>query len=125
MLKSVYIMVVLFMMVVLPLAIMGNLLNCSAERAASAAVVTVEKRIESVALFEQLLDGAVARIKADENYDNLILFVHGRGQHPCHALEKSLIADLESDYSAKDFFLRQLSTALQLTVLRTKNGLRR
>lgn len=88
-------------MILLPSAILGNLLNCNMKRANSTAVVTAERRIEPVALFETLLDDAVKSIERDDRFDNFILFVHGRGQHPCHAFDKKLIADLESDYSAK------------------------
>lgn len=79
----------------------ANLLDCTMDRADLTAVVTAERRIEAVEHFSILLASTVKAIKADPNYDNFILFVHGRGLHPCHAFDKSLITDMESDYSAK------------------------
>lgn len=90
-----------FLLVLLPSIGMGSLFNCDLDRADSTAVVTPEKRIESVDLFETLLDDAIWQIQKDDRYDNFILFVHGNGQHPCHAFDKSLIADMQVDYSAK------------------------
>ncbi len=63
-------------------------------------VVTVDGKIESVDSFTTLLDQAVRDIRSSDVQDNLILFVHGRGKHPEKAFKKSLISDLESNYSA-------------------------
>ncbi|MCP4409635.1 MAG: alpha/beta hydrolase [Gammaproteobacteria bacterium] len=64
-------------------------------------VVTIDKRIESVNSFTILLDDAIREIRSSDNYDNFILFIHGRGKHPEKAFKESLISDLESDYSSK------------------------
>ncbi len=67
----------------------------------STSVVTIDKRIESVNSFTILLDDAIREIRSSDNYDNFILFIHGRGKHPEKAFKKSLISDLESNYSSK------------------------
>ncbi len=64
-------------------------------------VANEEGRILPSDKFEELLEAAIKEIREDERYDNFILFVHGRGQHPEKAYRKSLISDLESNYSAK------------------------
>lgn len=99
--KNICLGLIILCLIMFPFAVMGNLLNCNMDRAKLTAVITADKRIEPVELFEELLNDAVKSIRTDAAYDNLILFVHGRGQHPCHAFDKSLIYDLESDYSAK------------------------
>jgi hypothetical protein len=91
----------LVMIVFLSTTVMGNSSNCEMDRAESTAVVTADKRIEAVDNFEKLLDNSIKTIRMDDGYDNLILFVHGRGQHPCHAFNKALLTELEYDYSAK------------------------
>ncbi len=68
---------------------------------ASTSIVTVDGRIRPVAAFPQVLEECLQTIKTDEHYDNVILFIHGRGKHPEKALKKKMIANLESDYSAK------------------------
>lgn len=87
--------------ILLPAVSIGTTLSCKAERAKLTAVVTPEKVIKETGLFHELLDSAVKQIRKDEQYNNFILFVHGMGQHPCHAFDKSLIADMQKDYSAK------------------------
>ncbi|MGR9074024.1 MAG: alpha/beta hydrolase [Gammaproteobacteria bacterium] len=81
------------------------LLGCQtygdAKEGESNSVVTVDRRIETIGSFTTLLDEAIKKIRSGNNADNLILFVHGRGKHPEKAFKKSLISDLESNYSAK------------------------
>ncbi len=64
-------------------------------------VVTVDEKIESVHSFATLLEKAIEDLRSSHDYDNFILFVHGRGQHPEKAFKKSLLSDLESNYSSK------------------------
>jgi len=73
----------------------------SEKESQSTSVVTVDKKIEPVNSFATLLDEAVKKIRSRDDYDNFILFVHGRGKHPKKAFDDSLISDLESNYSAK------------------------
>lgn len=75
--------------------------GCEMRGAGSTAVVTTDSGIESVDSIVQVLDDVIQQITSEDDYDNLILFVHGRGKHPCHAFEKRLLSDLESDYSAR------------------------
>jgi len=65
------------------------------------AVTNLDKVIVPVTKFSELLDTAIKDIQRDNELDNFILFVHGRGKHPEKAYKKSLISDLESNYSAK------------------------
>lgn len=64
-------------------------------------VVTVDEKIESVHSFATLLEKAIGDLRSSHDYDNFILFVHGRGKHPEKAFKKSLLSDLESNYSSK------------------------
>ncbi len=48
----------------------------------------------------EVLQKAFDEIRADAKRKNLIVFVHGRGQHPQKALKKRLIYHLEKDYEA-------------------------
>jgi hypothetical protein len=64
-------------------------------------IATVDKKVEPVSSFEAHLKVAINDINSSDDHDNLILFIHGRGKHPEKAFKKSLIADLESNYSAK------------------------
>lgn len=74
----------------------------SKEEAGTASVVTSDRAIRPVADFPELLDETIKDIRLSQRIsDNLILFVHGRGKHPGHAFDKSLIDDLEKDYSAR------------------------
>lgn len=79
----------------------GGLFECDSKRASVTAIVTPEKIIEPVEGFESLLSEAVQKIRGDDSYDNFILFVHGMGKHPCHAFDKSLISDMQVDYTAR------------------------
>jgi len=97
----IYIAVTLFYLTLLPTTSMATVFKCDADRANATAVVTPEKRIEAVSAFSTLFDTAVQQIAESDEYNNFILFVHGMGQHPCHAFDKSLIADMQKDYSAK------------------------
>ena len=67
----------------------------------STSVANVDKKIVPVNQFYTLLEMTMKKIKEDDRFDNFILFVHGRGKHPQKAYDKSLISDLESNYSAK------------------------
>lgn len=99
--KIIYITLVLICLLLLPSVSIGSFFGCDEKRAGLTAVVTPEKKIKPVEAFESLLDEAVQQIRRDDRYNNIILFVHGMGQHPCHAFDKSLISDMQTDYSAK------------------------
>jgi esterase/lipase superfamily enzyme len=67
----------------------------------STSIVTVDGTISPVSAFPRVFKESLQTIKTNDRYDNFILFIHGRGKHPEKALNKKLIANLESDYSAK------------------------
>nr|WP_319492427.1 alpha/beta hydrolase [uncultured Desulfobacter sp.] len=66
-------------------------------------VVTVDKAQYPIQSFMSVLDKTIKEINADDTRNNLILFVHGRGNHPAKAFKKKnrLLSNLESDYSSK------------------------
>ncbi|MEZ4743790.1 MAG: alpha/beta hydrolase [Bdellovibrionota bacterium] len=68
---------------------------------AESAIVTVDKSIKPIQEFPDVLDQTIRKIHASSKYDNFILFVHGRGDHPEKAFKKALIKNLEKNYSAK------------------------
>ncbi len=65
------------------------------------AMVTLSGRVQPLSEVYPIIDKAIKEINTSQKYDNLILFVHGRGKHPEKAFNKHLLADLEKDYSAK------------------------
>jgi esterase/lipase superfamily enzyme len=65
------------------------------------AIVTTDGKIKPISAFIEVLDQTVDTIRSHKQYDNLILFVHGRGKHPEKAFKKAILADLEDNYSAK------------------------
>ena len=67
----------------------------------SRSVVTAQRTICPLSDFEDLLTATLQDIHQDDQCDNLILFVHGRGKHPGKAFRQKLLTDLESDYSAR------------------------
>ena len=64
-------------------------------------MVTAQGTICPLSDFETLLTKTLQDISRDDQCDNLILFVHGRGKHPGKAFRQKLLTDLESDYSAR------------------------
>lgn len=80
--KSVRILIWLLSILLIPSGLLGGLLNCGMERADSTAVVTAEKRIESVDMFEVLIDDHVKTIRESEGFEILsCLFMEGGGIH--------------------------------------------
>jgi len=65
------------------------------------AVVTLKDKVVSINTVTEVINKSIDEINRSSKYDNLILFVHGRGKHPEKAFNKHLLADLEKDYSAK------------------------
>jgi hypothetical protein len=65
------------------------------------AIATLTNNVESIDSFSATLDQVVDQINASDKYDNIIIFIHGRGKHPEKAFKQSILSDLESDYSAK------------------------
>jgi len=67
----------------------------------SNSIVTSNKLVAPISEFATILDSTINEINSNTNFNNFILFVHGRGKHPEKAFDKSLILDIESNYSAK------------------------
>ena len=65
------------------------------------AIVTLKNKVESINSITAVINETINEINTSPQYDNFILFVHGRGKHPGKAFNKHLLADLEKDYSAK------------------------
>lgn len=64
-------------------------------------LVTAQGTICPLSELQTLLTKTLQDIHHDDQCDNLILFIHGRGKHPGKALRQKLLTDLESDYSAR------------------------
>ena len=64
-------------------------------------LVTAKRTIHPIDGFTGLLKNTLQDIQKEDQCDNLILFVHGRGKHPGKAFRQRLLTDLEKDYSAK------------------------
>ncbi|MCF7975048.1 MAG: alpha/beta hydrolase [Phycisphaerae bacterium] len=64
-------------------------------------LVTAKGDICQVSDLATLLEDTLRAIQNDDECDNLIVFVHGRGKHPGKAFRQRLLTDLEKDYSAK------------------------
>lgn len=75
--------------------------QCNMDRANLTALVTVDGTITSTTKISSILDEAITTITSKRTKDNIIIFIHGRGKHPCHAFDNKLLADLEKNYSAK------------------------
>ena len=75
--------------------------NSRTDSAESTFVISVDRRIEPVGNFTNLLGDMVQTIQSSDTFNNFILFVHGRGKHPEKAFEKAILSNLESNYSAK------------------------
>ncbi|MFC1761940.1 alpha/beta hydrolase [Planctomycetota bacterium] len=65
------------------------------------ALVTADGTVTAITDFRKQLNAIVNDIHQNEDANNIILFIHGRGKHPGKAFRQKLLADLESDYSAK------------------------
>jgi len=78
-----------------------GLIEKNKDSAFRTALITADKKSHSISSAYSLLEASVQDVKSSDGFDNIIIFVHGRGKHPEKAFKKSLLADLESNYSAK------------------------
>ncbi len=77
------------------------LFSCHKPNQQTNAIVTLSDKVQSLPEVYKVIDKTIKEINTSQQYDNLILFVHGRGKHPEKAFNKHLLVDLEKDYSAK------------------------
>ncbi len=77
------------------------LISCHKPNQQINALVTLNERVQPLAEVNTVIARVIKEINTSKKYDNLILFVHGRGKHPEKAFNKHLLVDLEKDYSAK------------------------
>ncbi len=77
------------------------LFSCHKKTRQVNAIVTLKNKVESINSITAVINETINEINTSPQYDNFILFVHGRGKHPEKAFNKHLLADLEKDYSAK------------------------
>ena len=81
------------------------LIGCGAvkldNKKTSRSIVTAQGTICPLSDLSTLMIKTVQDINRDDQCDNLILFVHGRGKHPGKAFRQKLLTDLETDYSAR------------------------
>jgi len=52
-------------------------------------LVTLNEKVQSIKLMNSILDKTIDEINTNPKYDNFILFVHGRGNHPQKRLIKT------------------------------------
>ena len=72
-----------------------------ADSALPRSLVTVQRTVHPISDTTSLLEDALRDIHKGSQFDNFILYVHGRGKHPDKAFRQRLLTDLEKDYSAK------------------------
>jgi hypothetical protein len=65
------------------------------------ALVTLTDKVQAIDSINLILHKTINEINNNPNYDNLILFIHGRGKHPEKAFKQNLLSDLEHNYTAK------------------------
>ncbi len=82
-------------------ALVTVLFSCHKNSRQVNAIVTLKNKVESINSITVVINETINEINTSPQYDNFILFVHGRGKHPEKAFNKHLLADLEKDYSAK------------------------